>query len=60
MAQQVTPIQRRAIRFGALGALLLAGLAFHHTGTGYTAVRTIYVVVILGLLLTRFGARRGA
>jgi hypothetical protein len=60
--QQLTPIQkRRAVRYGALAVVIVAGLAFHGSGSSYTAIRGLYFLVIIGLLVSRSrsGAGRG-
>src|ERR1700683_5503918 len=57
---QLTPLQkRRAFRFGALAVVVVAGVAFRHTGRGYDTIRDIYFAVIIGLFFTRarFGGR---
>jgi hypothetical protein len=60
-SQRLTPLQsRRAIRFGALAILIVAGLAFHSSGREYDAIRGVYLVVVVGLLVTGRRGMRGA
>jgi hypothetical protein len=49
--------QMRNMRLALLAVLLIAGFAFHDHGTVYTAIRIIYYVVIVGVLVYAFSRR---
>lgn len=42
--------QLRYLRFALLAVVILAGLAFHHSGPTYEAIRVVYYAVILGII----------
>lgn len=48
----------RALRLGALALLLVAGVVFHRQGSGYEAVRAVYVLAVIALLGYSFIRRR--
>jgi hypothetical protein len=48
----------RFLRLGALAALLVGTAVFHVRGSGYVALRVIYIVVIVGVLIASFALRR--
>jgi hypothetical protein len=43
--------QMRNMRLALLAVLLIAGFAFHDHGSAYTAIRVLYYVVILGVVV---------
>jgi hypothetical protein len=42
--------QMRYLRFGLLGAVLLAGVVFHKHGSAYTTIRVVYYVALGGFI----------
>lgn len=45
-------------RLGAFALVIVAGLAFHHRGTGYETTRILYYVLILAVLGSGIAGRR--
>ncbi|HVB06352.1 MAG TPA: DUF2510 domain-containing protein [Acidimicrobiales bacterium] len=48
----------RNIRIGLVVAVIAAGLLFHRSGSAYSAIRTVYLVAVLGFLAYGFTRRR--
>jgi hypothetical protein len=49
----------RALRFGALALVLLAGVVFHHSGSTYETIRVAYYIVIASFIFYAIRGRRG-
>jgi hypothetical protein len=51
--------QLRYLRLALLAVVILAGLAFHHSGPAYDAIRIAYYVIIVGIIGFALYSRRG-
>lgn len=46
------------LRIALIAGILLLGATLHHHGTTYVAIRIVYGVIVVALLVWRIGARR--
>jgi ABC-type transport system involved in Fe-S cluster assembly fused permease/ATPase subunit len=46
------------LRVALVAGILVVGFTLHHRGTAYIAIRAVYLVIVVALLIWRIGNRR--